>query len=357
MFLEYIRHIIIFTNKINIMTQSKKKNVTNNRNLGIEILRMILCFWVVSFHCLNKNKISYLVFYLTKTKFHHVPCFSFISFYFAYNIFNERNIQYFKRRLERLLIPYIIWPLIIFIIDNTLHSLFCFNIKPIYIHDLRFQILFGRQFIVPLWFLFAIIFQSIVLFILSNIFKQYFLFVTQLLIICSYIIQYRLKLTFFGRYKMNVKLPILDSFSIFPLSLFGLNFASLNLMKLFKNNFTKVSILVYLMIYIFFNFEIFINIGGYNGIIHIYISLLLFVGFYILPFENSYSWFQNSIRRITSYTNGIYCLQSKIIPIVISYFDQNGTLKSSLISYILLYFISFCSIKIVGITKLKYLFI
>ena len=27
-------------------------------NLGIEILRMILCFWVLSFHCLEKNKIK-----------------------------------------------------------------------------------------------------------------------------------------------------------------------------------------------------------------------------------------------------------------------------------------------------------
>ena len=36
----------------------KKNNIIHNRNLGIELLRMILCFWILSFHCLNKEKIS-----------------------------------------------------------------------------------------------------------------------------------------------------------------------------------------------------------------------------------------------------------------------------------------------------------
>lgn len=63
-------------------------------NLGIEILRMFLCFWVLCFHCLKKNKINYFLFFIAKTKFFHVPCFCFISFYFSNN-----NIIFFSREL------------------------------------------------------------------------------------------------------------------------------------------------------------------------------------------------------------------------------------------------------------------
>ena len=335
----------------------KKKRSVYNRNLGIEILRMILCFWVLSFHCLNKDKINYVVYYFTKTKFYHVPCFSFISFYYSSNIFLERNVEKIKRRLERLLIPYIIWPLLVFTIDNSLHLIFSAKIQAISFRDLQIQFIVGRQFMVPLWFLFGMVIQSILFFIISNIFKKYFLLITQLLIIFSYIIEYNNQLTYFNKYKNNVKLPILDTFSILPLSLLGLNIASLNIMTFFKNNLRTSFIFIYLMLYFFFRYEIFIDLGGYKGIAHIFISFLLFIGFYILPLENSYFWFQKYLKQMTSFTNGIYCLQTKIIHFVVSYIDTNGTFKSSLISYILLYFISFISMKIVGNTKFKYLFI
>ena len=180
---------------------------------------------------------------------------------------------------------------------------------------------------------------------------------SQLLIIFAYIIQYNHKITMFNNYKNNIKLSILDTFSIFPLSLLGINIASLKILNFFKNNISIAFIPIYLLIYTFFRYDIFIDIGGYNGIIHIFISILLFVGFYILPFDNSFSSFQKIIKQITSYTNGIYCLQTKITHFVILYIDPDGTIKSSLISYILLYFISFISMKIVGKTNFKYLFI
>lgn len=339
------------------MIQSKNNSFGNNRNLGIEILRMILCFWVLSFHCLNNNKIGYFIYYITKTKFFHVPCFAFISFYYGNNIFIGRNIEKLKRRFERLLIPYILWPIIIFIIDNLLHFLFNHNIHRIYLYDLKIQLIVGRQFIVPLWYLFGTIFLSLSFFIISNIFKKYFLYVTQLLIIVSYIVQYSFKTTVFDIYKNNVKLPILDTFSIIPLSLFGINIAHLEILKYFKHNFRITFIITYILLFTLFKYEIFVDMGGYNGIIHIFISLLFFIGFYILPLENTQIWLQKIIKQLTSYTNGIYCLQTKIFPFVRLYIDNNGTIKSSLISYIILYFISFASIKIVGKTKLKYLFI
>ena len=262
-----------------------------------------------------------------------------------------------KKRIERLLIHYIIWPLLIFLNDNIMHYCFGLSLRNNSLNDLKIQLILGRQFIIPLWYLFSMIFLTILFFILSFIFRNNFLFFAQLLSISSYILQYSNKYACLNKYKNNVRLPILDTLSILPLSVIGLNFASSKFIDILKAN-PKMSLFFsYLFLYFLFKYEIFINLGGYNGIINIFSSLLFFVGFYLLPLEKTNTCIQNFIKQITSYTNGIYCLQGKIIIFVKTKIDRIGGFKSSIISYILLYLISFIGHKIFGKTKLKYLFI
>ncbi len=324
---------------------------TKKINLGIEILRMLLCFWVLSFHFLEKNKINYLLFYITKRKFYHVPCFSFISFYFSNKIFFDRNITKFKKRLERLLIPYIIWPLLNFAFNNVLQK------TKITFHQLKIQIIFGRQFMVPLWYLFSMIILSILYFILSNIFKKCFLSVVELLGIFCYIAQYSNYYKLLDGYNINVKLTILDTLSILPLTIIGLIFALYKIVGIFKANQKKAIFFSYLFIFLIFKYDIFLDLGGYNGVSNIFASIFFFVGFYLLPLENIYPLFRRMIKQITSHTNGIYCIQSKMISILKMNLHLEGTFSSCIIIYIISYFFSFFGTLIFGKTKMKYLFI
>lgn len=74
--------------KVNIFNPKNKK-----LNLGIQILRMILCFWVIAFHYSgNKNKKKYKI---LNTVF-HIPTFMLLSFYLTYKIFKFKNIFKFK---------------------------------------------------------------------------------------------------------------------------------------------------------------------------------------------------------------------------------------------------------------------
>lgn len=333
-----------------VQINSKVNNKTIN--YGIQLLRMILCFWILSFHCLEKNEINYFLFYITKTKFYHVPCFAFISFYFSFNIFFDRNVIKFKRRLERLLIPYIIWPLIIFIINNIFYKR-----NSISLHQLKIQIIVGRQFMVPLWYLFSMIFISITFFILSNLFQNHFIFFIKLLMIFSYIFQYSSSYRFFDEYKRNVKLPILDTISILPLSIIGILFASSKLIEFFQRNRKNSLSFSFILLFLLFKYNIFVELEGYNGIINIFSSLFFFIGFYLLPIENIYSVIQKIIKQITSYTNGIYCLQSKMISFIRANFGLKGTFKSCIIIYLFSYLVSFIGMKICSKNKFKYLFI
>ena len=313
---------------------------------------MILCFWVLSFHCLEKNKINYFLFYITKTKFYHVPCFSLLSFYFSYNIFFYRSIIKLKKRLERLLIPYIIWPLFIFIINNIIN-----HHNSISLYELKIQIILGRQFMVPLWYLFSMILLTIIFFILSNIFKKYFLFVLWLLSFFTYIIQYSGYYKFLNEYKNNVKLPILDTLSILPLSVLGLSIVSSNLKHILTDNKKTILFFSYLFLFFLFKYNIFIDLTGYNGIVNIFTSLLFFMCFSLLPLENINICVKRIIKTTTNYTNGIYCLQCKMIPLCRRLFGLKGNFKSCIIIYLISYFISFIGIMIFGKTRLKYLFI
>ena len=126
-------------------------------NFGIEILRMILCFWVITFHYSGKKiKFKYKII----THFYHVPTFFFISFYLTYKIFTLKSIIKIKQRFERLIIPYITIP-IIFLIIKFFSSDFKKNIKNILL-DLYVQYITGYYFYIHLWFVQNLIIYTII---------------------------------------------------------------------------------------------------------------------------------------------------------------------------------------------------
>ena len=89
-------------------------NNYNKRNISIQFLRFILCFLIVFGHLsIVRNKYEKYLYMR-----YHVPTFIFLAFYFYYPILACRNINKIISRFQRLLIPYIIWPSLIFILHN-----------------------------------------------------------------------------------------------------------------------------------------------------------------------------------------------------------------------------------------------
>ena len=97
-----------------IRNKKDNKNINKQINLGIQFLRMILSFFIVIIHCLNQSyKKSYLIIF--RLLGFYVPTFFILSFYFSYNTFFLGHINRIIIRFKRILIPYIIWPIIILI--------------------------------------------------------------------------------------------------------------------------------------------------------------------------------------------------------------------------------------------------
>ena len=333
-----------------------------NKNLGLELLRLILCFWVILFHCLRiKN------FYLKniiKNKTFHVPTFFFISFYFLYKNLCERNINKIKFRFKRLLIPYLIWPVIVFIINNLFYLTFKYNRfgRLLYLNDLKIQLITGRKYIGVFWFQFNLIFFTLLFYIIAFLFKKNFLFILQTIGIISYILQYsEFNYIFFNKYKGTISRTLGYFCETVPIAVTSLSFSSINIIKKLEKHRKKAIFFSIIFLFFLFHYNIFSEVKGfaYRGIIKNFGSFFLFITFSLLPFEKIYSLrIILIIKQLTNYTQGIYCLHS----IVNSYlklkfiFIKDSTILGCITIYLTSYYLSYIGIRFFGKTKLKYLF-
>ena len=183
--------------------EEKEEPVQKEINIGIQILRMIYAFLVVVVHFGKANRALYdfswvyIDFYVTS--------FFLISFYFSYNTFSSRYIIKIKERFLRLLFPYILWPIIIYIrhnFDRIRHGQIYENIlKRFYI-----QYLLGNNIHGIFWFLFNLILISLFICIIIFMFKDYHMYALYVLFILVTIYNYT---------KMHNK--FMDMFNRFPI--------------------------------------------------------------------------------------------------------------------------------------------
>ena len=340
------------------------KKMNNKVNIGIEILRMILSFWILLVHCFRvRNKIQRKIIFIMRF---HVPCFIIISFYFYYKVIFKPDINKIKQRFLRLLIPYLVWPFIIIVIKTTI-NLFAkgeFDRK-IIIKNLIYQFVFGRKILPVFWFQFSIIILTLIVTIISLIFKTEFLFIIQILAILEYYLQYSLKYYYFLKnYKTFISNSLGMALEMIPFTASGMTCGYYSLINLLKNR-KKKSIIFGLIFFIFIFFSkrdvmmepkkfflypgIILNIGG----------IFLFIIFGLIPFE----LIKNKVliiilRQITKYTGGIYylhwvirdCLKVYILLI------RKRSFLGCIIIYMFCYFICLIGNFIFSNTKLKFLF-
>ena len=337
-----------------------KANETIQRNLGIEMLRMYLCFRIVLLHYYSSNN-KYIL-NLKRNRF-QVPCFFFISFYFLYPTISQRKYNKFKQRLERLLIPYIIHPIINWIINNIMFLIIKFNRygRFLTLHELITQIIVGRGIygIAALWFHFNLILFTIFFYISSYILKNYFLLFFQINAIISYKFQYsQINYRFFRQYTENIWMSVGNLIETFPITIFAFSFSSIKAKNIILKNHKKCLLFSFMLLYLIFNYNIFTNLRGFSstGIQQIFISVFLFIFFSLIPFEILNNKVLLFIKQITKYTQGIYCLHFLFQYYLKLKFDKEGSFIGCILLYTISYLISLIGFKIFEKTKLKFLF-
>ena len=244
--------------------QNEESITKKEFNIGVEILRIYLSFTVVNTHCyIIQNNINYIFSIFLINSF-HVPTFFLISFYFFYSTLTSHNLKKYKKRFQRLLIPYLVWPIIIWIINNLLTHYFKIYLKKSF-QDLIYQILTGHCFIEPFWFQWNLIFQTFLLIILELYFKKNIIYILINFELFAYFFQYsQYNHKLFSLFNYNKKYTFGRFVEMVPFSISGFIVAYFQIFEFIKKNRKKT---LYICLFIFlltFKYKFFIDIRGFG---------------------------------------------------------------------------------------------
>ena len=173
----------------------------------------------------------------------------------------------------------------------------------------------------------------------------------------------RLNYKYCSLYKAYLSTSLGCITEIFPISVIGFSFGSINLLSKINHLQNFLCIIMPSIIYIFFQYDIFIFQKGFGYpdiLLNSSASLALFLLFSSIPFGLiKTDKIKNIIKLITQYTGGIYYIHVIIRDYLRRhsiYFRQSSYFCSFFI-YIISYLNCFFGNKIFNNSKLKYLFI
>lgn len=341
---------------INLINVEKKK-LEIKFNYGIQLLRTILSYLVLQYHCydINHTKNKILRKSIQSIGF-YVPTFYIISYYFSYKIFKLKNINKIKLRLERFLIPYIIYTFLFYLINN----LISYNNLRFSIKDLFFQFISGIGIYTAFWFLCNLISTFIFFSIISLIFKKNILFIIQIIGLFGYLCNnYIFFNDFFASYKIQFRILFLNFTKVLFYGAIGISLASIIDLDTLKRNKKKAMFFSLFIIYLIRDYDKIIKIFYYLREIVIGItSVSVFIFFLTIPLENINKKIKQIIIIITKYSGGIYYLHIQLWRIlrIKMIIIKNKQLSGCWILFTLCYIICFLGTKILGNTKFKYLF-
>jgi hypothetical protein len=336
-------------------------------DIGLGILRPILAFCVIISHCYNPQyAIGKWKFFHGRTQnlYFHVPIFFIMAFYFSHKTFVSSNLKKKNERIQRLIIPYALWPIIFYFMNNNLLKKYRIVSNIIPFGLLKSQLLFGvgLGFMGILWFQWNLIIITILYFLIIIIFGKNTNIFLIFIGITSFIYQYNGKnKLFFSKYKGAKNYDFGRLLEMIPYSVFGFLVASSEIMKFLKKYKIKVILSCIYVIYFILNYNIFVKINGhgYHGMERFFLSISIFIAFGMFPSEKiKNKIIIKFIKLITNYTAAIFYLHVAISKYIGPYFIliQKRTMKGCIILYLICYFIGFMGSLIFGKTKLRHLF-
>jgi len=320
--------------------------------LGLEILRMFFSFSVLFFHCMNK-RIFTLKFFNNLSEIVSVGLnlFFIFAFYFSYNTFTSKNIDRIKDRFKRLLIPYILWPIIIYV-QKTIYY-YEHKKKEKLFRILIYQIVIGNGLNLVLWFnlnvIFILLFFAIIIFI-NNKYLTYIILIGIQIVFIVFWAPYN---KFWDRYNYFIHFPLRPLRNTYKLCLVGFFLSSI---KIIETKITKKVILLFILglltQFLFYNSPL-------KGILRNVFTTFLIIIFASIPFEKVYIIIFKLIKQITSYTGGVYYMHIYLNKLLNNYCWSKNIKQNEykcIKLYFLCYFICFIGSNLFKKNNLKYLF-
>ncbi len=308
--------------------------------MGIELLKMLMCFDVVLNHYWNISSDEWMIQNLLTVA---VPTFMFISFFFSTNYFLSHNNSVIKKRFWRIIYPHIGWSFIYWFFYFMLYIIIGYDIS---VGDLLCQLATGHCINPPMWFQTNLAVLTLIFFIsfkFANGTKG--LLILYPLAIFSFWFQYSgYNLQLFGPLKYELRYPLGRLFEMIPYAVFGFSVAHFNLFHRLKIDRFFLLVLFGLLTVVSFFFKLIPSAPGFGYSDNNHLLFVFFiVGFaYHLPLDKLSEKTKHIIFFITKYTLGIYCMHSLIGKILNNSLTFIGIKMPSFVLCIVIYIIAFC---------------
>ena len=352
---------------MNLIESNKEFYIPLNKkyNYGLGLLKVYLALTVIITHCCNmktvKNK--YIFFIFVKRRKIHVPSFFIMAFYFMQKNSVASNFRKLIIRLERLIFPYLGWPIIIFVLNNGLFQRISKIYKKYSFKDLKNQLLWGTIYIIQFWFQWDLIMLTIIYYIIIVLLKKKnYLFFLQLLAFFAYFLQYSgYNLKFYNSLADENKECLGRIAEVFPFTVTGYYLASLKIFDIL--NLHKIKTLIFSsLIFCFLEiYSVFSQIKGisYFGIDkNIKAILVIFISSLFPSDKIRNKKIKLFLRYISNYTGGIFFLHYTVYIYFKKFISpiKSGSFFGCIIIYLICYLLCLIGSKISGKSKFKYLF-
>lgn len=298
----------------------KIDNKTNQRNLGIDFLRVWMCFGVVLIHfwmpeSTNSEAVRY---FIHQTQQLAVPVFMLISFV----VLSKEDTGFLmskeklENRLRRLIIPITIWAIVyavIYLLAQTLlHKDYNINIG-----TFLSQLFLGHEYNKPMWFQNTLVYFTVSFYVIYKVEERWrgtCIFCLSFLAVLSFVLQYTgMNHQMLDSLEDNIKIPLGRFINMLPYACIGILLVQTRVLNFLRSHPISVLVLTILFILIIVLIpEWGADTFGSNGLRLIIMSISFVAIFYVLPFEKIPSGCYKLISFFSKYTLGIYCIHNMI---------------------------------------------
>lgn len=289
------------------------------RNIGLELLRVVLSFMVVCAHFWSYRENSGRVLYIPlkiHTKFAGcaVPAFMLISFFFMADTLEGGSKSALCKRFRRLFTPYIAWPLIYFAVYIVADALRIMTNMPSieWIRGLGWQLLLGSSpYLDPvLWFHADMIAITVLFAVLLRVVRHKTNMAIALIAIGAFLLQYSsINYKLFGKLPYEARYTLGRLCEVLPCACAGILIARHGCFKRIQG---VSAALVFAAALLFAaKYDVFTQQKagfGYEGMKFLYNAAGLFTMFYLLPLNRLPLMVKKGILFLSRYSMGVYCL-------------------------------------------------
>lgn len=320
--------------------------MVKEHNIGISLLRIVMCFEIVIGHVYGYSTENRLFALLCSYEPCTVPAFMLLSFYLVAPSLAKTD--YFVKRCKRMLIPHLFWTFLFFCVLYVTHYMQITEEK-IDIYSLLWQLFTGHSYNAPMWFVVDLLALTLLYFIVLRYMQKHVSAICVSLLICSFILQYSgVMVDLLGDLRPEIRYPLGRLVKMIPYASTGVLLCHSGIINHCKNH-RKTTIIVCLALLCVqrkIAFDSFPYTFGYGGL-SLYISTLaIFMTFLVLPFNFLDNTIKKSLVVVSTYTFGVYCMHVPIAKLLIG-IGRNGfdydipRLPLSLVVFVLCYIFAY----------------